>query len=161
MQINEFFQSSVLQLKSLSELRINLVLALQGKLESEPIANRCVVTLNRHVYLFGKLFRRLQAPDAPGFIKLPLSDDLVHYYWSKVVQATDSPANYIEGMIFTSIHYIHIPYEPYQTRQPQYSPSASLFRLWSFSKQASPSGHLIVKAGNRRDRVRIDIPSKF
>ncbi|KAK7695434.1 hypothetical protein QCA50_000070 [Cerrena zonata] len=94
--INDFFQSSVLQLKSLSELRINLVLALQGKLESEPIPKRCVATLNRHVYLFGKLFRRLQAPDAPQFIKLPLSDDLVYYYWSKVVQATESPASCIE-----------------------------------------------------------------
>ena len=101
MQIHEFFQSSVLQLKALSELRINLVLALQGRLESDAAVNRCITTLNRHVYLFGKLFRRLQLPDAPQFIKLPLCDDLVYYLWSKVVQSTEFPAGYIEGMIYS------------------------------------------------------------
>ncbi|CAL1700530.1 unnamed protein product [Somion occarium] len=94
--LNDLVQSSVLQLRTLSELRINIVIALlPNDRLIEPNPRQCVTTLYRHVYLIGKFFRRLQQLDAARFVTMPLCSDLVHYYWSKVVQATDSPADFI------------------------------------------------------------------
>ncbi|OBZ76700.1 Importin-11 [Grifola frondosa] len=92
--IHELFQNSAMQLRALSELRINLVLAI-GPAPPDPVAHRSLDIFTRHVRLFGKLFRRMQVLSPSRFVALPVCSDLVLYYWSKVVQATDSPPEYI------------------------------------------------------------------
>lgn len=48
--------------------------------------------------LFGKFFRRLQQLEVQRFVALPNCGDLILYYWTKVVQATSGPSDYIEGL---------------------------------------------------------------
>ncbi|KAI0755466.1 ARM repeat-containing protein [Irpex lacteus] len=95
--ILQLFQNSSTQLRTIVELRTNLVSALR----SSPIppnspAESSIRTLTRHVRLFGKFFRRLQQLDVQRFVALPGCGELILYYWSKVVQATGSPPEYIE-----------------------------------------------------------------
>ncbi|KAH7931251.1 ARM repeat-containing protein [Leucogyrophana mollusca] len=92
----QLFQSSAAQLKTISELRVNLLLALQSSPASSPIVDKSVDQLTRHVRLFGKFFRRLQQIDSAKFVKLPTCNDLILYYWSKVVQATNGQSDYIQ-----------------------------------------------------------------
>ncbi|KAI0796611.1 ARM repeat-containing protein [Abortiporus biennis] len=95
--IHDLFKNSVIQLETLMELRINLVLALRsGQAVSNEISNRAIIDLTRHVTLFGKFFRRLQQLDLPRFVILPNCSALVSYYWSKVTQATSGPSEFIE-----------------------------------------------------------------
>ncbi len=87
-----------MQLQNLSELRINLVLALRsGTVPATPNTELTIKNLTRHIFLFGKFFRRLQQLDVARFVTLPISSDLILYYWNKVVQATNSPREYTEG----------------------------------------------------------------
>ncbi|KZT71615.1 ARM repeat-containing protein [Daedalea quercina L-15889] len=92
--IQQLFQASAIQLQVLSELRVNLMLALQTA-PTNQIGIRSVDTLTRHVRLFGKLFRRMQQLSTSRFVTLPLCSDLVLYYWSKVVQASNASADAI------------------------------------------------------------------
>ncbi|KDQ64644.1 hypothetical protein JAAARDRAFT_187954 [Jaapia argillacea MUCL 33604] len=89
--LEEFFGNCAVQLQTLSEIRINLVMALP------PSATQLLALdqLTRHVRLFGKFFRRLQQLAVQRFVGLPMSNDLVLYYWSKVVQAANSPSDFI------------------------------------------------------------------
>ena len=64
----------------------------------DPIALRSLNLIYKSVSTFGKFFRRLQQIDVARFVELPLCDDLVLYYWEKVVQANAS-AELIEGML--------------------------------------------------------------
>ncbi|TFK55905.1 ARM repeat-containing protein [Heliocybe sulcata] len=102
--LQQYFQDSSAQLQALSELRINLLVALRSANTSVDTAGRRTIDqLTRHVRLFGKLFRRFQQLDVKRFIQLPGCSELVFYYWSKVVQATDSPPEFIEdsqGAVF-------------------------------------------------------------
>ncbi|PCH41237.1 ARM repeat-containing protein [Wolfiporia cocos MD-104 SS10] len=94
--VHQLFQASVGQLQSLSELRINLVLALQQQLATlDAVGQRTLDMLTRHVRLFGKFFRRVQHLSVTKFVKLPLCSELVLYYWNKVVQASEMPAEAI------------------------------------------------------------------
>ncbi|EIN10324.1 ARM repeat-containing protein [Punctularia strigosozonata HHB-11173 SS5] len=89
-----FFSSAARRLQELSETRIALV----GALAPAPNANAAraaVDRLTRHVRLFGKCFRRFQQLGAQRFIGLPYCNDLVLYYWSKVVQAANGPPELI------------------------------------------------------------------
>jgi hypothetical protein len=63
----------------------------------DPIALRSLNSIYKSVCTFGKFFRRLQQIDVARFVELQLCDDLVLYYWEKVVQANAS-AELIEGM---------------------------------------------------------------
>jgi len=56
---------------------------------SDPITTLSIDRLTRHIRVFGKFFRRLQQLDAAKFVELPGCNDMVLYYWSKVVEATD------------------------------------------------------------------------
>lgn len=96
-QTEQLFQASAVQLQTLSELRINLVLALQSA-TTDVVGQRSIDILTRHVRLFGKLFRQMQQKHASRFVSLPLCGDLVLYYWSKVVQASSAPQEYITGI---------------------------------------------------------------
>ncbi|THH33687.1 hypothetical protein EUX98_g583 [Antrodiella citrinella] len=95
----ELVKSTVLQLKDLSERRIQLVLALQSTVPWDPVTTQSITYLTRHIYVFGKFFRRLLQLDAARFVSLPMSSDLVFYYWNKVVQATSSPSGYIANSL--------------------------------------------------------------
>ncbi|KAI0650678.1 ARM repeat-containing protein [Trametes meyenii] len=92
--VNEFFQNSATQLQAVSELRLSLTSAL-GAATSDPVTQRALELLTRHVRIFGKLFRRMQRDNTAHFVTLPVCGDLVLYYWSKVVQATTGPAEQI------------------------------------------------------------------
>ncbi|EGN93009.1 hypothetical protein SERLA73DRAFT_116383 [Serpula lacrymans var. lacrymans S7.3] len=93
----QMFQGSVMQLQALTELRINLLMTIRSSSTSPgPTASKAIDQLTRHVRVFGKFFRRLQQLVTPKFVELPMCDDLVLYYWSKVVQATDAPSEFIE-----------------------------------------------------------------
>ena len=101
-QLRELFQNSVIQLQTLTELRINLLLALRtSQPPPDDITKQNVTNLTRHTLLFGRFFRRLQQLDCARFVLLPTCSNLVLYYWSKVVQATDGPHELIEGMLFS------------------------------------------------------------
>ncbi|KAF9247341.1 ARM repeat-containing protein [Melanogaster broomeanus] len=86
----QLFHSSTAQLQALSELRISLTLALRSSPTSDPVTAASIDRLTRHVRVFGKFFRRLQQLDPGEFVGLPSCNDMVLYYWSKVVQATDA-----------------------------------------------------------------------
>ncbi|GBE79528.1 ARM repeat-containing protein [Sparassis crispa] len=90
----EFFHYSATRLQALSELRINLVLALQA-VPANEVARRSAELLARHVTLFGRFFQRIQRLSSSRFVTLPVCGDLVLYYWSKVVQAANGPQEYI------------------------------------------------------------------
>jgi hypothetical protein len=64
----------------------------------DPIALHSLNLLYKSVFTLGKFFRRLQQGDVTRFVDLPLCDDLILYYWEKVVQANSS-AELIEGML--------------------------------------------------------------
>ena len=97
-QFHDVFRSSVLQTKTTIELRTNLALALSSSPAISNFARRSLDQLTRHVRLFGKFFRKLQQVSVPRFVALPMSNDLVLYYWSNIVQATDGPPELIAGM---------------------------------------------------------------
>ncbi len=65
--------------------------------QPDPIALHSLNLLYKYVRTFGKFFRRVQRLDVTRFVELPLCDDLILYYWEKVVQANSS-AELIEGM---------------------------------------------------------------
>jgi hypothetical protein len=104
-QVSEFFRSAVIQLQALSEMRINLVLALRSSGTAiNAVMSRSVDQLTRHVRLFGKCFRRFQQLGAQRFINLPFCNELVLYYWSKVVQAASGPSELIIGTTTPRLH---------------------------------------------------------
>ncbi len=65
--------------------------------QPDPIALHSLNLLYKYVRTFGKFFRRVQHIDVPRFVELPLCDELILYYWEKVVQANSS-AEPIEGV---------------------------------------------------------------
>lgn len=90
------FENCARQLQYLFDLRLNIVIGLIAENGlTNPIAQQTVKDLTRHVMLYGRLFRRFQQLDARRFANLPLCGDLVLFYWSKVVQSTTGPAEYI------------------------------------------------------------------
>lgn len=87
-----------MQLRGLYESRIGLLMNLRSTATPpDPIALHSLNLLYKLVRTFGKFFRRVQQIDIARFVKLPLCDDLILYYWEKVVQANAS-AELIEGM---------------------------------------------------------------
>lgn len=92
----ELFQSSTAQVKRLSEQRIGLMLALRSSPDTSPVTHATVDKLTRHVRVFGKFFRRLQQLEPAKFVELPTCNDVVLYYWEKVVQATNGPQDMIK-----------------------------------------------------------------
>lgn len=62
-----------------------------------PVTSQAITLFTRHLYTFGKVYRRLLQLDPARFVALPMSSDLVLYYWNKVVQATESPSGYISS----------------------------------------------------------------
>ncbi|KAN0097466.1 Armadillo-type fold [Tylopilus felleus] len=88
----ELFRSSTAQLMALSELRINLLLAMGAMPVADPTVTLSIGQLTRHISVFGKFFRRLQQLDSAKFVELPTCTGTVLYYWSKVEQAANQHA---------------------------------------------------------------------
>jgi hypothetical protein len=97
-QLQNLFQTSALRLQTLTELRINIIKAIRT---SHPVPDsttrRSIDQLSRHVRLLGKFFRRLQQLNVSRFVEQPMCSDIVLYYWSKVVEATNAPSGMISG----------------------------------------------------------------
>jgi hypothetical protein len=95
---NEVFQYSAVQLRGLYETRISILMDLRSAAtQPDPIALHSLNLLYKYVRTFGKFFRRVQHLDVTRFVELPLCDDLILYYWEKVVQANSS-AELIEDL---------------------------------------------------------------
>jgi hypothetical protein len=87
------------QLRGLYETRVALLMNLRSaSMPPDPVALHSLSLLYKFVRTFGKFFRRVQQVEVARFVDLPLCDDLVLYYWEKVVQANSS-AELIEGML--------------------------------------------------------------
>ena len=97
-QLQNLFQTSALRLQNLSELRINIIKAIRTSNPAlDPTTRRSIDQLSRHVRLLGKFFRRLQQLNVSRFVEQPMCSDIVLYYWSKVVEATNAPSGMISG----------------------------------------------------------------
>lgn len=159
-QVEQLFQASAVQLQTLSELRINLMFALQSAPPNQ-IGARSVDLLTRHVRLFGKLFRRMQELSHQKFVALPLCGDLVLYYWSKVVQASSAPAEAIAGRnnflcLWPADFSDLVADNIVPILQIQPTPSsrfASSSRRWCCSRTVSRSGRQSAKTGPRMRTV--------
>lgn len=75
------------------------MLALRSSPDTSPVTRATVDKLTRHVRIFGKFFRRLQQLEPAKFIELHTCNDMVLYYWEKVVQATNGPPDSIKGEV--------------------------------------------------------------
>ncbi|KIM90936.1 hypothetical protein PILCRDRAFT_1173 [Piloderma croceum F 1598] len=94
--LQNLFQTSALRLQTLSELRINIIKAIRASNPAPDSTTRhSIDQLSRHVRLLGKFFRRLQQLNVSRFVEQPMCSDIVLYYWSKVVEATNAPSGMI------------------------------------------------------------------
>ncbi|KAF9464415.1 armadillo-type protein [Collybia nuda] len=91
--IRDLFQNSAIQLKTLVELRNNVVP--RDGTAKDVDSNRSVDILTRHIHIFGKFFRRLQQLSPPRFANLPMCSNLILFYWSQVVEATGGPPDQV------------------------------------------------------------------
>lgn len=98
LQVEEVFQNSMNQVKTLAALRKDIVLSLlQNEIAGNARIQRAVSILTRHLRAFGKFFRRLQQLSPERFALLPMSSDLILFYWSQILDSTNYPQNFIVG----------------------------------------------------------------
>ena len=93
------FQNSAAQVKALVSMRQDVVLSM---LQNDPAGNnqylrRTISILTRHIRLFGKFFRRMQQLSHERFVLLPMSGDLIMFYWTQVMESTNYPENFVAG----------------------------------------------------------------
>lgn len=93
------FQNSAAQVKALTLMRQTIILSL---LQNDPAVNnqhlhRTISVLTRHIRLFGKFFRRMQQLSHERFVLLPMSGDLIMFYWTQVVESTNYPESFVAG----------------------------------------------------------------
>ncbi|KAF8165214.1 armadillo-type protein [Crassisporium funariophilum] len=94
--LEEMFQSSVAQVKALSGMRNTIVLSvLQNNSMGNEQTRRTISVFTRHLRLFGKFFRRMQQLSPERFVSLTSSGDLIMFYWSQVVEATNHPQDFV------------------------------------------------------------------
>jgi hypothetical protein len=98
-QFQEFFKSSAFQMQSLFERRIDLTTSLLVSNSVDVGVLSSVDKLTRHLRVFGKFFRRLQQLNNKQFVLLPMCTDIILYYWSKVVQASNASPEFIGGLL--------------------------------------------------------------
>jgi len=128
------------QLRGLYETRVGILMNLRSDaVPSDPITLHSLKLLYKFVRTFGKFFRRVQQVDPARFVELPVCDDLVLYYWEKVVQANSS-AELIEGMLRdpSGSRSLNITYS--QTPKLLCSPFAFSWLGWFCSRRVSPNG---------------------
>jgi hypothetical protein len=85
-------------------LRKNILIA-AGPLDASgsESTRRTVITLTKHLRVFGKFFRRLQQLSSERFASLPLSNELVLFYWSEIVDSTNYPHHVVSGQYFSLV----------------------------------------------------------
>ncbi|KAJ3517980.1 hypothetical protein NLJ89_g157 [Agrocybe chaxingu] len=94
--VQELFQHSAAQVKSLADLHKSLVFSiLQSNAMGHEPTRRSITVLTKHLRVFGKFFRRLQQLNPEQFVLLPVSGDLVLFYWSQIAESTNYPQNLI------------------------------------------------------------------
>ena len=108
------FQNSVAQVKALILMRQTVVLSM---LQNDPAGNnqhlrRTISILTRHIRLFGKFFRRMQQLSHERFVLLPMSGDLIMFYWTQVVESTNYPENFVAGRS-APLHHTNITWNAY------------------------------------------------
>jgi hypothetical protein len=79
-------------------MRIELALQFKQATPSQT-TQRGLERLNNHVATYGKFFRRLQQQDKNRFTALPGFTEVVIFYWSKVVQSTQAPSDFVAGIL--------------------------------------------------------------
>ena len=129
-----------MRLRGLYETRVGILINLRSDAApSDTIALHSLKLLYKFVRTFGKFFRRVQQVDPARFVELPVCDDLVLYYWEKVVQANSS-AELIEGMLRESSGSMSLNTIYSQTPKLLCSPFAFSWVGWSCSRRVSLSG---------------------
>lgn len=94
-----------MQLKVVAELRTKVIVSLaQAGVQFDSQTSRSLNILTRHLRIFGKFFRRLQQLSPARFVVLPMSSDLILFYWSQIVDATNGPADSISGFSRVDCH---------------------------------------------------------
>lgn len=91
LQIDEFFQTSASQLKIVAEFRVNVISSLRQTAAQSHQASPFLKILSHHLISFGKLFRRLQQLSPTRFVALPTCSELIFFYWSQIVDASNEP----------------------------------------------------------------------
>ena len=87
-----------MQLKVVAELRSKVIVSLaRAGVQFDSQTSRSLNILTRHLRIFGKFFRRLQQLSPGRFVVLPMCSDLILYYWSQIVDATNGPTDLISG----------------------------------------------------------------
>ncbi|KAG2013512.1 ran binding protein 11 [Coprinopsis cinerea AmutBmut pab1-1] len=92
--VTELVGFSAQQVKSITSVRKTLLNAR----EQNPALKAyepAIVILTKHLLTFGKLFRRIQQLGHQRFAELPPCADLVLFYWSEIVAATNAPSTAI------------------------------------------------------------------
>ncbi|KAF8607722.1 ARM repeat-containing protein [Ceratobasidium sp. AG-I] len=94
--ISEFFQNSVVQLQSVFNFRVQLILALHSSHSFSMLSadgEHCLKLLKDHIqFVTDDYFRMMQKQALSRFIKMPGCTELVRYNWDQVVKAMNSPA---------------------------------------------------------------------
>ncbi|KAF9495444.1 ARM repeat-containing protein [Pleurotus eryngii] len=86
----ELFSSAALQLRTLFEIRKNVLQSVHpSAITSDANLNKSVDILTRHIRLFGKFFRLLQQLSASRFVDQPMCTDLILYYWSQTIESSN------------------------------------------------------------------------
>lgn len=129
-----------MRLRGLYEIRVGILINLRSDAApSDTIALHSLKLLYKFVRTFGKFFRRVQQVDPGRFVELPVCDDLVLYYWEKVVQANSS-AELIEGMLREPSGSLSLDITCSQTPKLLCSLFAFSWLGWSCSRRVSLSG---------------------
>ena len=124
---------------------------------SDPITTLSIDRLTRHIRVFGKFFRRLQQLDSEKFVELPACNDMVLYYWSKVIEATNHRSgDMIQGTrkLLERVHRFQPIFLRHQIHLLPSTQSDSLSKQWSFLKKTLPGGPLSEKAVQSLRQVR-------
>ncbi|TFK29370.1 ran binding protein 11 [Coprinopsis marcescibilis] len=87
--ISHLVQNSVQQVQNLVVVRKTMVTARQQNPSLENYLP-AIKILTKHLLAFGKFFRRLQQLSHQRFASLPMCGDLVLFYWSQIVEATEA-----------------------------------------------------------------------
>ncbi|GJJ07307.1 hypothetical protein Clacol_001508 [Clathrus columnatus] len=99
-----FSQSCFTLFPKLFELRMSLILGLQQSLASDSrlassfpsSVSKSINLLTHHIWLYGKMFRRMQQLSTKRFVQMPNANDIVLYYWNQIVKAANGSSRLIE-----------------------------------------------------------------
>ncbi|KIM21025.1 hypothetical protein M408DRAFT_81094 [Serendipita vermifera MAFF 305830] len=120
--VRAFFEVAVDRFFNFSNLRIGLF---QQNINPNLINSPTQSHLARHVRTYGKYFRKTQVFSVARFVKLPKCQELVFYYWDKVVQVSNLPTAAIQDsdQVIYPIRFITQALSIFKDSVAQWSPS--------------------------------------